>query len=33
VRPSFDGSAHAGATGANKYYIVLVVVSFSSVFV
>jgi hypothetical protein len=33
VRPSFDGSAHAGATGANNYYIVLVVVSFSSVFV
>jgi hypothetical protein len=33
VRPSFDGSAHAGATSADNYYVVLVVVSFSSVFV
>jgi hypothetical protein len=33
VRTRFDGSTHAGATGANDYYIVLVVVSVSSVFV
>jgi adenine-specific DNA methylase len=33
VRPSFDCGAHAGATGADNYYVVLVVVRLSSVFV